>query len=233
MKKILLFTIALLTAGSVFAQAELSWGIHATPNVSHRRLIAQEDIDRREVNRLDSLEVAKFSYKAGAFVRWRSERVGFQTGLNFMNSGHRTLRGPVQAGDPAPLNADDKRTVYEHYFIEAPAELQFFQELDEKNDFLFMMGLTIAYNINNSTRLVFYDNEGQEVVDQDTDNSRFTKLHYNFATSMGWEHAFSESFGITLQPIFQFWLSPLLNDPDISLNRNLYSVGLRAAVVFK
>jgi hypothetical protein len=233
MKKILCLAIALITVGSLFAQAEMNWGIQVVPNFSHRRLIAQENIERREINRLDSLEIGKFSYSAGAFVRWRGEKIGFQTGLNFISSGHRTIRGAVESGDPAPPNADEKRTVYEHYFIEAPAELQFFQELDDKNDFLFMMGLTFAYNIDNATRILFYNGESQGAVSEEVDNSLFTNIHYSFTTSVGWEHAFNESLALSLQPNLQFWLTPLFDNPDLLLNKNLYSVGLRVGLVFK
>jgi outer membrane translocation and assembly module TamA len=233
--KTLLTTIGLFfIISSLGAQASFDWGLSATPNFSHRRLIAQDVINRAEVDSLEELEIAKISYSAGALVRWRSEKIGFQTGINYMNSGHRTRRVPVEPVDPAPsLGATEKRTVFRNIFIEVPAELQFFQELNDNNDFLFMMGITLSYNINNTTDLVFYNGESQEVVEQPTDNDQFSRVNYSFIAGMGWEHQFGENFIMSLQPTFQFWLRPLLNDINLPLNRNLYAVGLRASAYFR
>jgi hypothetical protein len=223
-------SLCFITA-SISAQATFSWGINGTPNFSHRRLIAQDVIDRPVIDSLEALEIARFSYSAGLHVRWRTDRVGFQTGLNFVNSGHRTQRVLVESSDPAPPNADEKRTVYQHLLIEAPAELYFFQEIDEKNDFFFMMGLSFAYMLNNSANIIFYNGESSDVVTA-TEDGRFSSINYSFLTGMGWEHDFNERFSLSLQPTFQFWLRPLFNDISVPLNRNLYAVGLRASLLF-
>lgn len=231
--KTLFTTIGLfLMISSISAQASFDWGLNITPNFSHRRLIAQDVINRAEVDSLEALEIARISYTAGAFARWRSEKIGFQTGINYMESGHRTIRAPIEATDPAPADANEKRTIYRNVFIEVPAELQFFQELNDNNDFLFMMGLTFSYNINNTTDLVFYNGESQEVVEVPTDNDQFSRVNYSFIAGMGWEHQFGENFIMSFQPTFQFWLRPLLNDINLPLNRNLYAIGLRASAYF-
>ena len=218
---------------SIFSQeATFSWGINGTPNFSHRRLIAQDVIDRPKIDSLEELEIARFSYSAGIHARWRTDRIGFQTGLNFVNSGHRTQRVAVESTDPAPPNATEKRTVYQHLFIEAPAELYFFQEIDDKNDFFFMMGISFAYNLNNATNIIFYDGENSDVVAEDVEDGEFSSINYSFLTGMGWEHHFNESFSLSLQPTFQFWLRPLFNDINVPLNRNLYALGLRASLLF-
>ena len=232
MNKFLLAIFFCSTLFSLSAQSEFSWGVQVTPNFSHRRLIAQDVISREQVNMLEELEIARLSYNTGVTFRWKSERVGFQTGLNFMTSGHRTRRVSIENSDPAPPGATEKRTDYKSLFIEAPAELQFIQKLNDKNYFFFMMGVTLAYNIDNATNTIFYTGESQEVVAEPTDNSQFSSVNYSFITGMGWEHEFNESFSLVLQPTFQFWLRPLLNDIDLDLNRNLYSVGVRVQTLF-
>lgn len=228
----LLFLFLGLLANDVLAQAELNWGLQVTPQYSNRRLIAQSTIDQADVRALEELEIGRFAYSAGAVVRWKSERVGFLTGLNFVNIGHQTEWRPVTPSDPAPPNSIEKRTVYRNLFIEAPAELQFFQSFDDKNALFFMMGLTFAYNLNNATQLIFTNGETEEVVEEPTDNEQFADINYSFITGMGWEHQLGERLAFSLQPTFQFWVRPLLTDIDVDFNRNLYSLGFRGILYF-
>ncbi len=212
----------------VFAQAEFGWGLEAYPNFSNRRLIAQTTVSDKETRELEALETGRFSYSAGLFAQWRGERAGFQTGLRFLDTGYRTIRTPLSADDTPPPGATEKRIVYQNLFIEAPAEIQFFQELNEKNDFFFSMGLALAYNLSNSTKTVYYTGDTSSSDSEKADKAEFHNISYSFLTGMGWEHQVSDGLSFVLQPSFQFWLQALLIETDI--NRNLYSVGLRVGV---
>lgn len=224
--------IALTTATGLSAQAALRWGVEVFPNVSHRRLVAQfNDVDPDETQRLENLEVSRLSYTAGLMAQWRAERIGFKTGLYFVESGYQTRRTEVDLRDDIPNGAEDQRINYISYFLEVPAELLFYQTLDDKNDFLFSMGISIALNIANRERTTFYIDDIEEPVTVEPEGNNFAALGYSFVTGLGWEHHF-DGFSILLQPTFQFWLSGLLNDPSARYNRNLYAVGVRAGAKF-
>ncbi len=225
------FAVLLFSLTPAFSQAEFGWGLELYPNFSHRRLIAQANISTREAQELEALEASRPSWSAGAFAQWRGARAGFQTGLRFLDTGYRTVKTSLDADDDPPPGATEKRIVYQNFFIEAPAELQFFQELDDNNDFFFMVGLSLAYNLANYDKTVFYTGENRAVNSEKPDKGNFSPLSYSFLTGMGWEHQFSESFSVMLQPTFQFWLRALLIEAEI--NRNLYSVGLRLGVKFR
>lgn len=232
MKKPGLFFIAFGVAVSLSAQSELKVGVELYPNISHRRLVAQlNDVDPEETQRLENLEVSRFSYTAGVMAQWRTERIAFKTGVYFVESGYQTRRTEVDLRDDIPDGAEDQRINYLHYFIEVPAELLFYQTLDDKNDFLFSMGLSMAVNIANRERTTYYTDDIEEQVSEEPEGSNFSGLGYSFISGLGWEHHF-DGFSTLIQPTFQFWLVGLLNDPLAPYNRNLYAVGVRTAVKF-
>ena len=214
-----------------FSQVEFGWGLEAYPNFSHRRLATETSVSNAQIIALEDLEVARPSYGAGAFAQWRGGRAGFQTGLRFMNTGYQTVRTPLSADDTPPPGATEKRIIYQNLFLEAPAEIQFFQELDDNNDFFFMTGLALAYNLSNTNKTIYYTGDTQSVEAEKADNGNFSQFSYSFLTGIGWDHQFSDRLSLVLQPTFQFWLRGLLIDAEI--NRNLYSVGLRVGVKFR
>lgn len=229
--KFSLTAILLCLATTVFSQAEFGWGLEVYPNYSHRRLITQTSVPVQLARELEELETGRFSYTAGLFAQWKGQRAGFQTGLRFMDTGYQTIRTPLSAADTPPPGATEKRIAYQNRFIEAPAELQFIHELDNKNDFFFMVGLALAYNLSNATRTIYYTGDTQSSNTEKADKEDFADISYSFLTGMGWEHQFSDRFSLVLQPAFQFWLRALLVEADI--NRNLYSVGVRVGVKFR
>ncbi|MCB9274383.1 MAG: outer membrane beta-barrel protein [Lewinellaceae bacterium] len=225
MKRPFLLIGALLLGTAVLAQAEFGWGVEVYPNYSGRRLVAQSTISREDINKLEALESGRLSYTAGLFAQWRGQRAGFQTGLRFMETGYQTIRTNLTADDNPPEGAEQKRDIYQNLNLEIPAELQFYQQLDDKNHFFFMIGLSLAYNISNYHNTAFYTGESRDVRREKEDNAAFNSILYSFQSGMGWEHRFSEGFSMVLQPAFQFWPTALLKENDI--NRNLYSFGLR------
>ncbi|MCB0567198.1 MAG: outer membrane beta-barrel protein [Phaeodactylibacter sp.] len=229
--KFLLAVILLCISTIAFSQADFGWGLEVYPNFSHRRLAAETTVSSKQIKELEELEAARLSYGAGVFAQWRGGRAGFQTGLRFMDTGYRTVRTPLSADDTPPSGATEKRIVYQNLFLEAPAELQFFQELDDNNDFFFMTGLALAYNLSNTNKTIYYTGDTQSVESKKAENDNFSSFSYSFLTGIGWDHQFSDRLSLVLQPTFQFWLRGLLIDAEI--NRNLYSVGLRAGVKFR
>ena len=230
MTRLLFVLAATILALPLWGQAEFGWGLEVIPNFSNRRLIAQPNVPRDEIRALEELETARPSYSAGAFAQWRGGRAGFQTGLRFVNTGYRTVRSGIVDEDDPPLGAEQKRNDFQNLFLEIPGEILFFHELDDKNDFFFMMGFSLAYNLANYENTLFYTGESPERRRIKAEQSDFNPVHINFLSGAGWEHRFGESFALVLQPTFQFWLRSLLQQAD--LNRNLYAFGLKVGVKF-
>ncbi|WP_170110440.1 outer membrane beta-barrel protein [Flavilitoribacter nigricans] len=231
MNKYLLLAGLCLLALDLSAQEGTWYSINLYPNYSDRRLIVFENLNQTQIDAIDSLEAAKPSYSIGGAIQWRGEFIGFQLGANLVNTGYRTIRQAIPADDPFSGQADEYEQTFTNYLLEVPVELTFYQTLNENNEFFFMMGTGIAYNLTNRTRTTLFSNGGTNPVDNSpTDEVDFRNINVEFQAALGWEKAFSPNLRIVVQPHFQFWLRGLYVDELI--NRNIYSLGVRLGVKF-
>lgn len=232
MLRIIFIAASFLYVAQGWAQVDFSYGISLFPNYSDRRLISFSFLSQEDIFSLDSLERGRFSYSGGVFAQWRSEKVGFQTGVNFMNTGYGTIRETILAGDPDENLGNERSFVFRNLNIEVPAELHFFQEMSPGNEFIFTLGMALSYNIaNDSYKLIHRDGSTDRTNISDR-SQEFRAVNVAFITSVGWETALSESFSMAIQPTFEFWMRGLL-PPTLELNRNLYNIGVKVNFKFK
>ena len=230
MQKHFLLACLLCLAGTMIGQTTFDWGISLYPNVSNRRLIAFSNISDREIIRLDSLESGRFSYSAGLNAGWRGGKVGFYFGLNYMDTGYKTLKGGFAIDEPNPREASNRRFVYKNTNLEVPVELKFYQELKDGSHFYFMLGGAMSINLQNNFNTILYFGDSQEL-ERTKDEREFRSTNFAFQTGMGWEKALSDKIILAVQPTFQFWTKGVLVDNE--LNRNLYSFGLKLIVNYR
>lgn len=231
MKNILLLAGICLLSLDLAAQEGTWYSINLYPNFADRRLIVFDNLNRDQIEAIDSLEASKPSYAIGGAIQWRGEFIGFQLGANLVNTGYRTIRQRIPAEDPFAGQADEYEQTFSTYLIELPIELTFYQTLNENNEFFFLLGSGIAYNLANRTRTTLFSNSSNTPVDNaPTEGVLFRNINLEFQAALGWEKAFSPNFRLLVQPHFQFWLRGLYVDELI--NRNLYSLGVRVGVKF-
>lgn len=228
MNKYLFLISCCLLVSELNAQIGTWYSINLYPNYSNRRLIVFDNLTQDQIDIIDSLEAAKPSYSIGGTIQWRGEFLGFQLGANLVNTGYRTIRQPIPDDDPFEGRAEEYEQTFTSYLIEVPAEVTFYQTLNEKNEFFFMMGTGLAYSLSNRTHTSLYGgSSGQE--NAPTDKS-FRNFNMEFQAALGWEKAFSPYVRMVVQPHFQFWMRGLYVDELI--NRNLYSLGVRVGIKF-
>lgn len=229
-KYLLLFTFCLL-AIDLSAQQGTWYSINLYPNYSNRRLIVFESLTQDQIDVIDSLEAQKPSYAIGGAIQWRGEFVGFQVGANFVNTGYRSIRQAIPSGDPFEGQAEEYKQEFVNYLLEIPAELTFYQTLNDKNEFFFMLGTGFAYSLSNNTRTTLFSNGGTNQNEtMPSAPQQFRAINMEFQAALGWETQFSPTLRLVVQPHFQFWLRGLYVDELI--NRNLYTVGIRLGVKF-
>lgn len=221
----------LFPALNALTQTSSNWGIQLNPNFSSRRLVVFESLSEAEIFAIDSVETAKPSFSAGLFVQWRGPKVGFQAGLNFMDSGYRTIKTLVLPDDPDAPNASQRRIVYQNYLLEVPLDLYFYQELDDKNEFFFTFGAGVGYNLKNFQTEFLYQGEskGNKTREVDPDNENFRRVAMEIRFGMGWETQLSDRLSLGIQPNFQFWTKGLYHQ-EATINRHLYAIGLQVVV---
>lgn len=231
MNRYLILAGCCLFALDLAAQMGTWYSINLYPNYSNRRLIVFDNLTQDQISDIDSLEAAKPSYSIGGAIQWRGEFIGFQVGANFMNTGYRTIRQTIPADDPFAEQAEEYEQTFTNYFVELPVEITFYQTLNENNEFFFMLGTGVAYNLSNRTRTRLFTNSSEDPVDNSpTDEVDFRNIHWEFQAALGWEKAFNPNLRLLVQPTFQFWTRGLYVDELI--NRNLYSLGMRVGLKF-
>ncbi len=226
----LLFLLPLLTI-DLQAQSGFEWGVSAYPNVSHRRLLARQAISEAEERELEERETARISLSAGGFIGWRGERGGFRAGLNFMDTGYRTVREPFPAGAPNPEEASEQRIVFRNFNLEIPLEIHFLHTLSRRDAFGFMMGLSASFNLANREETILYFGDTSTRSGESPAEPDFRLFNYGFISGLSYDRRISPAMAWFVQPHFQFWFQGILPD-DANLNRNLYSLGIKTGVRF-
>ena len=121
------------------------------------------------------------------------------------------IRQAIPANDPFAAQADEYQQNFTNYLIEIPAEVTFYQTLNDKNEFFFMIGTGLAYNLSNRTETTLYNNGGANQKDNSpTDEVTFRAINMEFQAALGWEKAFSPTLRLVVQPHFQFWMRGLI-----------------------
>lgn len=233
MRKLLLGLLFVLEISTLTAQSEFFWGASFHPNISNRRLIALGTLSESQAGSLDSIEMHRISYSTGLFLGWRGEKAGIQFGLNYMDTGYRTLKAIIPPDDPQSGNGEERRFVFQNVHLELPVDLQFAHDLDDANAFLFMLGVSFSYNIKNYQKTVFFNGDQQSVEKVEDTMNEFTRFNYAFQTGVGWERDINDRFAFVLQPTFKFWLKGILTPSSGEINRSLYNLGLKIAFKIK
>lgn len=231
MPRTIIFALLLFNYCLLEAQTTFDVGLSLYPNLSNRRLIAFGNLSEKEQNRLDSLEMNRPSYSIGLTAGWKGNKAGLLFGLNYMNTGYRTIKQSIPADDPQSEIASSRRFTYQNINLEVPVDLQFFHELSEGNSIFFMMGLAFSFNLQNKNQVILFSGENRSRETLDVNQDDFRLFNYAFQTGMGWEKTFSERFALVVQPNFRFWFKGVLEDDE--LNRSLYSFGLRIIAKYK
>ncbi len=225
-----LFTLLLLPIAVLgFAQTTVSYGLELYPNLSNRRQAIYYNIDPTKIDSLDKLEKGTFGYGLGAFWGVRGEKIGFQVGANYSVAGYQRVRSVLADGSPDKPAFAEYTEAFRTQQIEVPIGIKFYQELGDQDEFYFMFGALLNYSLQNElTTTLFADSGATEERKGDAPGD-YRKFNIGFQAGLGWEHHFSDAFTMSLQPTFRFYFQGLLqNDPALQVNRNLYSLGLRA-----
>lgn len=223
--------VLMLISLEVIAQNSFYLGLNLYPNYSSRRLIALSNISIPEIDSIETRETSRPSWSAGVAMGWRSQKLGFQIGLDYMDSGYRTVKEDLPEDDPRSGTAGKRRIIFQGQYLSVPMEVHFYQQLSERSDFYFMMGAAASYNIGNSFNTRYYAGENDELVRMAEENSEYRGVNMAFQSGLGWAYDLSDNLRLSLQPTFMFWMRGVLKEND--LNRNLYSMGLRLGLMFQ
>lgn len=231
MPRTIILIMLLFISCILLAQTTFDVGLSLYPSISNRRLIAFSNISEAEQNRLDSIEMNRLSYGIGLTAGWKGGKAGLQLGINYMNTGYRTIKEAIPPDDPQSEQASNRRFSYQNTNLEVPVDVQFFQEVSPGNEFFFAMGTVFSFNLQNKNQVILFSGESKTRAPLEINEDDFRFFNYAFQAGMGWEKTFSERFALVVQPNFQFWFRGVLENNE--LNRSLYNFGLRIVAKYK
>ncbi len=236
MGQTILRTLFLLAAfaslSPIMAQATRGYGISLYPNFSHRRLVVYENTSQAQIDSLEMVEGFRPSYAAGLVMSFRGEKAGFQIGLNYSETGFRGDRSPLPITDPEANRFTEYQVDFRTRQIELPLALLFYQELTPKDEFFFLLGTGISYNLQNNFLITRFNGDISEKEEQALDEDT-RPLNYNFQAAMGWERQLSRDFVMSIAPTFRLWMQGLIRDDFAPRNFNLYQLGVRLTFRFE
>lgn len=205
---------------------ERSFGLELSPQLSERRVSGVGSVTFTELDRIDSLEQGTFGYGIGLLYENRVERIGYTTGLRYTRNGYETLDQAVP-GQPGRTFRDE---ISAHY-LALPFEVNFYQDVTDKDRVLFVLGVGLQYHLGTRTRrttLLGGDEVGSELVDEDIN---YRGLVTSLVTGVGYDRKLSNDWAIRFQPTFQFFLNGNIRpEEDTRANRNYYQLGLRIII---
>ncbi len=222
----LILALALLPMLLPAQVLERSFGLELTPHYGDRRVAAANNVAFGRLERIDSLESGRAGFGLGLTYESRVERIGYTTGIRYLQVGYQTLEQGVVGGSGTYSD-----WITGHY-LSLPFELNFYQDVSEKDRALFMLGLSGQYHLGTRTQRTSFaggSETGTETLPDDGIDYR--PLVVSFITGLGYDRKLSDYWAIRFQPTFQFFLKGNLRpNSDTIANRNYYQVGLRVVV---
>ncbi|HHB51664.1 MAG TPA: hypothetical protein ENK75_01270 [Saprospiraceae bacterium] len=159
MRKIFIGFIIIISALQAGAQVGSEFGVSLYPHFSDRRLGYSRAYKQEFIDSIDRNEISRPSYEISLFWQKRSEKIGFYTGVGFLNTGYKTSIDTIENAPDLYPNANRKRLDLKNINITLPVELNFFQRINDYNEFSFGLGLAISYNIQNYDNNLYYSGE--------------------------------------------------------------------------
>lgn len=222
---LLFFFLPLLLLGQTI---EKSFGVELSPHWGGRRISGGGGITFTELERQDSLEMGRWGYGFGLVFESRVDKIGFTTGLRYLETGYETLPDNIGGINSGRSFSDVTLARY----ASIPFELNFYHDIKEKDRVNFLLGAASHLHLGTRTeRTTFFDGEveGAEVLPEDPDRE-YRPVTLSINTGIGFDRKLSEKWALKLQASFQFFLQGNLNATFDQTNRNYYQAGLRVTV---
>lgn len=227
---IALFSFFLFTLVPLLLSAqtyERAFGLEIGAHQGGRR-IAGGDLPIQQVERQDSVENGIGGYVLGLIYESRADKIGFTAGVRYLRTGYEV----VENGLNGPSIGNDFRDEVNAQYLQLPLELNFHQNITEKDRVLFMLG--VAGNIHLKTvteRTRFLDgvDQGTEIIPDD-EELNYQPVVLSLNTGIGFDRKLGEDWAVRVMPYFNFFLQGNIKQDLGQLNRNYYQTGVRVTV---
>ena len=223
LRNCLLFILLAVNSALVAQNAGISYGLQVAPGFSFRKSLPLNGTNIDELIELDELEKGKFAYSAGARVELNlGKKVGFQTGVNFVQLGYATGRQRFIRQIEGTEVITERESQFDFRNVEVPFILNFYQELSPQGRMYFKMGGSAIYSLSRREQTREYT---EDVLTSDNTTSLTAGADANISvqTGMGYEHTLG-NIAVFVEPNFQYYLRS--QHEDFKFARQPYFLGV-------
>ncbi len=242
MKQIFLLSILFLALPSVlFSQdkadspkptsapsGKLQIGLSFSPNVSFRKLTAEESFRKLKESR-DEYEIPTFGFTSGIqFLYSFHPKWSLQVGATFTKAGYQSKYETVRVNQPEPGTPLKMKYRFEYHYLDLPVKLNY--TIGRNNlKFFGSAGFCTHYFLNeNYISTVVYADRTTESIQPTTDTYR--KLYGSILVSAGVDWQLHPQFNVRLEPIFRYGVNSINETP---VRGYLWSAGLDCSVFYR
>lgn len=208
---------------------ERSFGLEVAPHAGGRRISAGAGVPFQQLEAQDSLERGVGGYGIGLVFESRADKLGFTTGIRYLRTGYEAMLESDEGPGLGEAILDEVTAQY----ASIPLEINFHQNITEKDRVFFMLGLAANIHLKTVTKqTVFFDGVVQSAGNLPEDATQaYRPVVLSLNTGIGFDRKLGEDWAVRLQPYFRFFLQGNLQTNFDQLNRNYYQTGIR--VTFK
>ena len=225
----LLFCLLFLLGAGLSAQVyEAGFGVELSPHFGNRRITGGQGLIFTEVERQDSLESGVPGYSVGLVYDSRAGKIGFTTGLRYIRTGYDVSeQRSGRPGSPRSFSQEVRAS-----YLSLPIDLNFWQDVTEKDRVMFTFGLAASVHLNTRVRQTdFLDGMALETTDlPDDPDTDYRSPIVTLNTGLGLDHKFNDDWSLRFQPVFSFFLQGNITDATERTNRNYYQLAGRLTV---
>jgi hypothetical protein len=207
---------------------ERAFGLEVAPHAGGRRISAGAGVPFQQLEAQDSLENGVGGYGIGLIFESRADKIGFTTGVRYLKTGYEAMLESNEGPGLGRATLDEVSAQY----VSIPFELNFHQDINEKDRVLFMLGMSANLHLKTTTKqTVFLDGEVQSSGNLPEDATQeFRPVVLSLNTGIGFDRKLGEDWAVRIQPYFRFFLQGNLKTNFDQLNRNYYQTGVRVTV---
>lgn len=223
---LLCFSLSPVLEAQVYERA---FGLEVAPHAGGRRISAGAGVPFQRLEAQDSLENGVGGFGVGLLFESRADKIGFTTGVRYLKTGYEALLESAEGPGLGPATLDEVTAQY----VSIPFELNFHQDISEKDRVFFMLGLSANIHLGTKTKqTIFFDGVVQSSGNlPENATQEFRPVVLSLNTGLGFDRKLGEDWAVRIQPYFRFFLQGNLKTNFDQLNRNYYQTGVR--VIFK
>ncbi|MEO6548830.1 MAG: outer membrane beta-barrel protein [Ferruginibacter sp.] len=219
--KTLFFLAATILSLSLLGQEKLSdrqtpkfkrlqIGIIFSPDYNFRKLNNNDGSPSSDLlikNRNDK-EIGKFGYTTGIDICVKlTEKVGFETGIQYSNKGYQTKKQNLVFSQPDPSLPTTTKIVYVYHYIDIPLKV---------NLMLGQGRIRLISSVGVTTNILMKEN--------------YKKVNFSPMAGIGIDYKINNQINLRVEPTFRYGI---LYTTDTPVTENLWNTGLNIGLYFK